>query len=56
MAYVYSVKSNKGTHDVDVDYHHDQLTKADFERILLTALAGLGGNVVLHHYTLRGRR
>lgn len=56
MAYVYSVTTNKGTHDATVDYYHEHVTKADFERALLTALANLGANIVLHHYTFKARR
>ncbi|MFZ5746904.1 MAG: hypothetical protein ACOY45_04515 [Pseudomonadota bacterium] len=56
MAYVYSVVTNKGTYDVPVDQHHDHMSQADFERMLMQALLSLAGSVALHHYTYKGRR
>ncbi|MEK7342764.1 MAG: hypothetical protein AABZ73_02965 [Pseudomonadota bacterium] len=53
MAYVYSVQTSKGTYDVTVQKHHEHMSKADFERALLSALLTLGANVALHHYTFK---
>lgn len=60
MAHLYEVQTNKGTHHVDADYHHDHMSKADFERMLVKALldtlGGIAQGIVLHNYTYRGRR
>ncbi len=56
MAYVYSVKTNKGSYDVTVQQHHEHISKADFERGLLNALVAVGSGIVLHHYSFKGRR
>jgi hypothetical protein len=56
MAYVYSVKTSQGNYDVTVQNHHDHVSRADFERALLTALASVGSGIVLHHYAFKGRR
>ena len=60
MAHVYEVQSSEGTHQIETDHHHDHLRKADFERILLQAVANMSAtfasSVVLHRYVYRGRR
>lgn len=56
MAYIYSVQTNKGTHDVAVQQHHEHMSQADFERILLQALLSLGSGLILHRYSFKGHR
>jgi hypothetical protein len=55
MANQYRVETDKGTYDVTLNEHHEHMSKADFERALVTALASLGSGILLHHYTFRGR-
>lgn len=56
MAHLYEVQTDRGTHQVEVDHHHDHLTQADFERILLQEVLRVIGQVIVHRYTYRGRR
>lgn len=60
MAHLYEVETNKGTKQVETDHHHDNLSAADFQRILLAAVAnalgGLAQGLVLHRFTYKGRR
>lgn len=56
MGYVYSVQTNRGTYDVTVQQHHDHMSQADFERILVQALISLGSGILLHRYSFKGRR
>ncbi|MEA3012443.1 MAG: hypothetical protein QOD42_988 [Sphingomonadales bacterium] len=60
MAHLYEVHTNQGTYDVPTDHHHDHLSVADFERILVqticNSVANVAGNLILHRYTYRGRR
>ena len=60
MAHLYEVQSSEGTHQVETDHHHEHLSKADFERILLQAVANMSAtfasSVVLHRYVYRGHR
>lgn len=46
MAYLYEVHTNVGVHQVPVDHHHDHISRADFERIVLQAVANATGQVV----------
>lgn len=55
MSYTYTVKTNQGTYDVTVARHHDHMSKADFERMLLGALVSVGSGIALHHYQLKFR-
>lgn len=63
MAHVYHVETSRGAVPVAVDHHHDHISQAEFERILLnTAANALGiavsvaGQIVLHRYTYRGQQ
>lgn len=56
MAFVYSVQTNKGTYDVTVQHHHEHMSSADFERMLVQALLTLGTGFILQRYHLKGRR
>ncbi len=63
MAYLYSVETNKGTYDVTVQKHHEHISRAEFERILLQTISNLigtaahiGGQLALHRYTHKGQR
>lgn len=63
MAYVYHVETNRGAVPVAVDHHHDHISRAEFERILLNAAANalnvavnVTGQIVLHRYTYKGHR
>jgi hypothetical protein len=63
MPHIYDVQTNKGGVEVATAQHHDHISRAEFERILLQTAsnllgtaAQLGGQIVLHRYTYKGHR
>lgn len=56
MAHLYEVQTDRGTHHVEVDHHHDHMSVADFERILTQVALRTIGQVIVHRYAYRGRR
>lgn len=56
MAHLYEVQTDRGTHHVEMDRHHDHMTVADFERILTQVVLQTIGQVVIRNYRYKGPR
>lgn len=63
MAHFYDVQTNHGVVQVSTDYHHDHISKAEFERFLLAAVgnvlgvaARVAGEIIIYRYTHKGSR